>query len=162
MTKPRISIIAAIGTNNRALGKNNQLLWRIGEDLKRFKALTTGHPIIMGRKTFESIRRALPNRTNIVITRNKDFFAEGIISCNSFEDALKIAKEKEAEEIFIIGGGEIYKQTLPYTDRLYLTLIQSNIEGDTFFPEYLDFKKEIERSEHHSEKIPYTFLTLEK
>src|SRR3989344_5036089 len=140
MNTPHISCIAALGTTTRAIGKNNTLLWRIKEDLGRFKSLTTGHPIIMGRKNFESIGRPLPNRTNIVITRNKEYAAEGCFVVHSFDEAVTKAKEVEEKEIFIIGGGEIYTQALPITHKLYLTLVDSNETGDVFFPDYSGFK----------------------
>jgi len=118
-------MIAAVG-RNRELGRGNELLWHIPEDLKRFKALTLGHPVIMGRKTFESIGKPLPGRTNLVVSR----------SALSLEDALAQAKKLDKEEVFIIGGAQIYEQALPYADRLYLTLIEDTKEADAFFPEY--------------------------
>jgi dihydrofolate reductase len=162
MEKPRISIIAAIGAQNNALGRNNNLIWKIPGDLNRFKQLTTGHPIIMGRKTFESIGRPLPNRTNIVITRNNDFKAEGVLITHSFDEALAEAKLIEDEEIFIIGGGEIYKQALPFTHRLYLTLVHDEQDGDVYFPAYFEFQTAISREEHLDETPPFTYLVLEK
>src|SRR3990167_1946465 len=117
-----ISIIAAVGRNKRAIGKAGALLWRISDDLKRFKALTTGHTVIMGRKTFDSIGKALPNRTNIVVTHNSDFRAEGVTVEKSLEEALQLAQtlvqgNHKNSEIFVIGGGEIYKQALPLADK---------------------------------------------
>ena len=160
---PKISLIAAIGKTTRAIGKNNQLLWKIPEDLQRFKKLTSGHPIIMGRKTFESIGRPLPNRTNIVVTRNKNFTANGCIIVNSLESALEKAGETNREEIFIIGGAEIYNRALPLADKLYLTIVESDAEGDAFFPEYQkDFNKIIFKQEGISNGLKYTFLDLEK
>lgn len=160
MTKPRISIIAAIGRQNELGGKNN-LLWRIPEDLKRFKALTSGHPIIMGRKTYESIGRPLPNRENIVITRNKDFRPEGVVVVCSVEEALTKAREKEKEEIFVIGGAEIYKQSLPFLTRLYLTVIDDSKPADVFFPDYSDFKKIVSSERKNYGDLKYTWLILE-
>lgn len=161
---PKISIIAAIGNNSRAVGKDNKLLWHMPHDLKRFKKITDGHPVIMGGKTFESIGRVLPNRLNIVITRDKNFSTEGAKVCFSPEQALALAKEHDKHEIFIIGGGEIWKQMLPSADRLYLTLVDENenTEADTFFPDYSDFKKIIskERDEEHSPAS--TFVILER
>lgn len=159
---PKISVIAVISQEKRALGVNNGLLWKIEGDLPRFKALTTGHPVIMGRKTFESIGRPLPNRTNIVITRNTDFKIEGASVVSSIEEALTLAKQSEQEEIFIIGGGEIYKQSLHLVDRLYLTLVDDEPEADVFFPEYSEFTKEISREEHPEHNPPFTYITLEK
>jgi len=161
MKKACISIIAAIGEETRALGKNNQLLWRISPDLKRFKALTLGHPVIMGRKTFESIGRPLLGRLNIVITRNEEFKAPGVILVHSLGEALE--KAQKSEKIFIIGGGELYKEALPLADKLYLTLVKSGADGDVFFPEYRNiFTKEIFREEHTEEPVPYTWLEMEK
>lgn len=129
----QISIIAAF-TENRVLGKNNQLIWHLPEDLKNFKRLTSGHPIIMGRKTFESLGRPLPNRTNIVITHNPDYQATGCVIVSSLEEAIQKATGIDREEIFIIGGGEIYTQALPLADTMYLTHVHTMLEGDTFFP----------------------------
>ena len=159
--KARISAIAAIGAQNRVLGKENKLLWHIKEDWDRLKALSHGHPIIMGRKTFESIGKPLPKRTNIVVTRDKSFSAEGCVVVHSLEDAVRKAREVDQNEIFIFGGAEIYKQALPFTDRLYLTLVESEESGDAFFPAYAEFKTEIERV-HHEGNPAYTFLTLER
>jgi dihydrofolate reductase len=158
----RVNIIAALG-HNRAIGYKNDLLARIPDDLKRFKALTTGHPIIMGRKTFESIGKPLPNRTNIVITRNRDWSAEGVVTIESLEKALSEAAAIDGGEIFIIGGGDIYTQALPFADRLYLTLIESDQAGDVFFPPYETlFTKKISEEAHEYEGLPYRFVVLEK
>jgi len=161
MEKPIVSIIAVISKQKRAMGIKNGLLWKIEGDLPRFKALTTGHPIIMGRKTYESIGRPLPNRTNIVVTRNPEFKVDGVVRAESLEEALEIAKE-EKEEIFVIGGGEIYKQALPFTDRLYLTIVNDEPEADTFFPDYSEFKKEISREEHPEHSPPFSYVILER
>ena len=134
MTK--ISIIAAISRKDRGLGKDNDLLWRIPDDLKRFKKLTMGHPIIMGRKTYESIGHPLPGRDNIVVTRNEDYQVEGVIVTHSLEEAIEKAKSLDDEEVFIIGGGQIYEQAIPIAQKLYLTLIDTEKEADVFFPEY--------------------------
>ena len=128
-----ITTIVAKAENN-IIGNNNELIWHLPNDLKRFKALTSGHPIIMGRKTFESIGRALPNRTNIVITRNSDWSFEGVLVVNSLEEAIKKAKEID-EHIFIIGGGNIYEQALDISDALEVTEVHHPFEGDTQFPE---------------------------
>lgn len=129
---PKISIIVAIAKNN-VIGKDNQLIWHLPADLKHFKNLTTGHHIIMGRKTFESIGKPLPNRTSIIITRQKDYAFEGCITAGSLEEAL--TKVKYDDEIFIIGGGEIYAQAMPVADKLYITKIEQEFEGDIVFPE---------------------------
>lgn len=172
MTKPKISIIVAIGSKNRVIGKQNELLFHIGDDFKRFKSLTLNHPIIMGRKTFESIGHPLPERINIVVTRNVEFKPEGVIIFHSIEEALQKAKEienlslieTEQKEIFIIGGGEIYKEALPFTDKIYLTIVESDKEGDIFFPDYSNFKKETFREERRDEKtgLKYSWVNLEK
>jgi dihydrofolate reductase len=138
-----ISLIAAIGAGNRALGKDGQLLWQIPDDLKRFKAITSGHPVIMGRKTWESLPekfRPLPGRLNIVVTRQEGYEATGAEVCASLETALAMAQGTHAAEggmeVFVIGGGELYKEALTFADKLYLTLIDEEKEGDVFFPEY--------------------------
>lgn len=161
METPIISAIAAIA-ENRALGKDNKLLFHIPEDMRRFKELTTGHAVIMGRKTYESIGRPLPHRTNIVVTRNKDFLAPGTIVKSSVKEAIEYARMIEKEEIFIIGGGEIYTQALPFTDRLYLTVVKGNPEADTFFPFYTQFNKVIKKEVKSSKNYSYTFELLEK
>lgn len=132
------TIVVAMGKNNE-IGSNNQLLWHLPKDLKHFKELTSGHPVVMGRKTFESIRRPLPNRTNIVVSQRKDWFQEGILIVGSLKEALKFAKKID-EDIFIIGGGEIYKQTIDLCERLKVTRVDAELQGDTFFPE-IDPKK---------------------
>lgn len=133
MGKPRISIIAAIA-NNRVIGIDNTLPWHLPEDLKHFKALTTGHHILMGRKTYESLGRPLPNRTSVVITRTRNSPIPGCIVANSIEDA--IAACGADDEIFFIGGAELYRQALNFADRIYLTEIQADFEGDAWFPEF--------------------------
>ncbi|MFC0344387.1 dihydrofolate reductase [Epilithonimonas hispanica] len=132
-----ITIIAAIGKNN-ALGKDNQLLWRLPKDLKHFKSLTENHPVVMGRKTYESIGKALPNRTNIVVSRKDNWFEENILIVSKLKEALKFAK-KINENFFIIGGGEIYKQTMELADKLEITYVEEDFEADTFFPK-IDLK----------------------
>lgn len=127
-----ISIIVAVSKNG-AIGKDNQLLWRLPEDLKRFKKLTLGHPIIMGRKTFDSIGKPLPGRKSIVITRNPDFQFDDVIVVHSVNEALSEAKKLNSEEAFIIGGGEVYKLALPLADKLYITEVETEIDGDTYF-----------------------------
>jgi dihydrofolate reductase len=127
-----ISIIVVVAENG-AIGFDNHLLCHISEDLKRFKSLTLGHHIIMGRKTYESVGKPLPGRINIVITRQENFRAEGCLVVKSLEDALELAKQDS--EVFIVGGGEIYRQALSITDKIYLTRIHAGLAGDTFFPE---------------------------
>ena len=127
-----IIMIAATAENN-ALGKNNELVWHLPNDFKRFKNLTSGHHIIMGRKTFESFPKPLPNRTHIVITRQQDYNPEGCIVVNSIEEAIKSCPIDE--NIFIIGGGEIYNLGLPFSDKIELTIVHHTFEADAFFPE---------------------------
>lgn len=161
MSEPRISVIAAI-SKNRVLGKDNQLLWKIPADMKRYVALTTGHPIIMGRKTFESIGRPLPRRTNIVITRDQNYEAPGCVVVSSLEAALAEAKKIESREIFIIGGGQIYAESLRFADRLYLTVVDQEAQGDAFFPDYSEFSKVLNEQSGEHEGLHYKFLDLER
>lgn len=139
------------------------MLWHIPEDMRHFKELTTGHVVIMGRKTYETLGKPLPNRTNIVITRDLSYKAEGAIVVHSLDDALGKAKEHETNEVFIMGGGEIYEQAIGLADKLYLTLVHQNFEGDVFFPKYPEFKKEVFREESESaDGLKFTFSELEK
>ena len=123
----------AAAAENKALGKDNQLIWHLPNDFKRFKSLTTGHHIIMGRKTFESFPKPLPNRTHVIITRQRDYQAEGCIVVDSIEKAIE--KCPENEESFIIGGGEIYRLAMPYSDKIELTVVHHVFDADAFFPE---------------------------
>lgn len=159
-----ISHIAAC-SENRVIGKDNELPWNIPEDWKFFKQKTTGKVLIMGRKTFESLGKPLPNRLNVIITRDPNYKAEGAVVFQTIDQALEFAKSKipeYGEEIFIGGGGEIYKQTLPIADRVYLTIIHKDFEGDAFYPQLPEGEfKEVERSER-TEPIPFTFLTYDR
>lgn len=159
-----ISIIVAVAENG-AIGKDNRLLWRLSDDLKQFKALTSGHAVIMGRKTFESIGKPLPNRTNIVITRHgKVSDSESVLTVNSIEKAIETAKEVEGnEEIFIIGGGNIYEQSLGITDKIYLTEVKVAIDGDTFFPKLNEDEwEEVSRKSYQkNEKNDHDFDVVE-
>lgn len=158
----RISIIAALGYD-RTLGHNNELLWRIPDDLKRFKRLTLGHPVIMGRKTFESLGKPLPGRPNLVVTRNKGWVAEGVATFHSLTDALAEAKHLDPEEVFVIGGAQVYAEVLPFTDRLYLTLINEVKEADAFFPSYEHlFTKILSEEEHSWNGLRYQWIDLER
>ncbi|MEK7564476.1 MAG: dihydrofolate reductase [Patescibacteria group bacterium] len=163
-----ISIIAAIGKNNE-LGKGNDLLWKLPADMKHFRETTKGHTVIMGRKTFESIGKALPNRRNIIITRDKKYKVDGTEIAHSLEDALARARTPlaEGEEIFIIGGGEIYKQAFDFTDKLYITHIDAeDKKSDTFFPEIIPIVwNETSHKEHKKDSenpFNYTFSIYEK
>ncbi|MDD3480640.1 MAG: dihydrofolate reductase [Patescibacteria group bacterium] len=157
----KISIIVATA-KDRAIGKDNCLLWDIPADLKHFKELTSGHPVIMGQKTFESIGRPLPGRTNIVLCK-EGVSNEGCITVNSIPEAIRRAKSVDNEEVFIIGGGSIYAQTLELADRLYLTLVEGDYGADTYFPEYEHLFKNLVFSESgESNGYRYKFLVLEK
>ncbi|MCO4794687.1 MAG: dihydrofolate reductase [Bacteriovoracaceae bacterium] len=128
-----ISIIVAIGKNGE-IGNKGNLLWHLPADLKKFKETTMGHHMIMGRKTFESIGKALPGRTTVIVTRNNDYKKESCLIASSLEEAISIAKEAGEQEVMIIGGGEIYKQSLPLAQKIYLTEVEYVGEADTFFP----------------------------
>jgi dihydrofolate reductase len=189
----KISAVAAI-SKNRVLGKNNDLIFKIPEDQKRFRDITSGHTVIMGRRTYESIGRPLPNRLNIVISRDPQFKAEGCVVVGSVKEAVEYAKktppssalyhpipakQKNGEprfrasspvqgegnpdqEIFIVGGGQIYKESLGITDKLYLTIVDQEAEGDAFFPDYSEFKKVIHEEQKEWNGLKYTFLDLER
>ncbi|MFI3287275.1 MAG: dihydrofolate reductase [Rikenellaceae bacterium] len=150
-----INIIVAVAENN-VIGCHNKLIWHISEDLKRFKSLTTGHPIIMGRKTYESIGRPLPGRLNVVITRSRDLVIEGVSIVGSLQEAVELTKESEP---FVIGGGEIYAQSLPLAGRLYITRVHQSPQGDTYFPE-LDLSEW--RETLREEREGYTFIDYER
>ena len=205
MGKTIISIIDAIGSNGE-LEKDNKLLWRIPEDLKRFKQLTQNHAVIMGRKTFESIGKPLPNRINIVVTRDIEkarrrifssasppkggapkrltqkqasslssggkiaFASPSLIICSSFETAIGLAQNSRIyhlssiinDEIFVIGGGQIYEQGIQYADKLYLTIVEGIYEADTFFPDYSVFKNVVHKETRKADGYTFIFLDLEK
>ena len=158
-----ISLIAAMA-RNRIIGKDNDMPWHLPADLAHFKRVTMGKPVIMGRRTYESIGFPLPGRKNVVITRNADYAPEGIVVVDSVEAAL--SEVSDADEVMIIGGGQLYREMLPHADRLYLTRIQADIEGDTEFPDYTVFEwKEIDREVYEADdKNAYDleFVTLEK
>jgi len=160
---PQISIIVAID-ENKAIGKDNQLLWHLPNDLKFFKKTTSGHPIIMGRKTFDSIGKPLPNRRNIVITRNRDLKIEGAEVYTSLSEALRNFPEED--EVFIIGGAEIYMQALPISDKIYLTQVHHQFEADTYLDGFNIRDWKILSKENHfkDEKhlYNYSFLVLQK
>ena len=159
----RLSIIAAMSAN-RVIGNNNNLPWRLPADLKRFKSLTMGHHLIMGRKTFESIGQPLPGRTTVVITHQTGFAPEGVLVAHSIDQALHVVAGDD--EVFVAGGAQIYQQMLPRADRLYLTSIHEEFEGDTNFPEFeeSDWQLISEENQEPDAKNPYTysFLIYEK
>ncbi|TMM32311.1 dihydrofolate reductase [Polaribacter aestuariivivens] len=160
-----ITVIAAIAKNN-ALGKNNDLIWHLPADLKRFKKITTGHYILMGRNTFESIGKPLPNRTTVIITRNKNYFKDGCLIAHSLEEALELAKEEE--KIFIIGGAQIYKETIEkdLADQLDITIVHKSFEADVYFPEInpkvwkIISKEDFKADEKN--KYDYSFVSYQK
>ena len=151
-----ISIIVAVAAN-RAIGLNNKMPWHITEDLQRFKAITMGSPVVMGRKTFESLRSALPGRKNVVITRNSDYKADGAVVVHSLEEAIKACEG--VEEIFIMGGAQIYEQALPIADRFYLTRVLHDYEADTYFPDWDINEWEVESMEAYEcgSEFPHPF-----
>lgn len=161
MTEARIALVVAMA-ENRVIGRGNALPWKISEDLRFFKKITMGKPILMGRKTFQSIGKALPGRTNIVISRDPDFAAEGIKTAPDLETAIKLAKLESPEEIMIIGGAEIYALALPLADRIYLTEVHAKIDGDAWFPAYDRAEwSETARTDFDSEPA-FSFVTLDR
>jgi dihydrofolate reductase len=158
-----ITLIAAVAENN-ALGKDNQLLWHLPDDFKRFKNITSGHHIIMGRKTFESFPKPLPNRTHVIITRQKDYQPEGCLIVDSFAKAISVCPKDE--ELFIIGGGEIYKQSIEMADKLDITRVHHTFDADTFFPEIDLTKWKLTSVEYHPKdekhRFDFTFETYLK
>ena len=165
----KIAMIAAVAENN-AIGINNKMPWYLPGDLRYFKAVTMGKPIIMGRKTFDSLRKPLPGRTNIVITRDKDWSHEGVKVVHSLQDAISLAEDVALingnDELMVIGGAEIYRQALPQADRLYLTRVYQSFKGDAFFPELNDAEwQEVAREDQHSEDeepLKFSYLVLER
>lgn len=163
MNYPKISLIAAIASGNRALGKDNKLIYKIPADLERFKKLTTGHVVIMGRKTFESIGRALPNRMNIVVTTHPEGLqGRGVFPVINLREAFYLAEEKEKKEIFVIGGANIYEQTIGRANKLYLTIVEGNPDADAYFPDYSDFRNVVFEKPGEYDNMKYEFIDLEK
>ncbi len=168
MNDPRISIISALD-EKRGIGKGNDLLFKIPRDMQRLKTLTTGHPLVMGRKTFESLGRRLPNRAHIVISRDpegtKNLSYQPDVIVPSLEEALEKAKACDgSDEIFIFGGGQIFTEAVEkgLVDRLYLTLVKGDYDADVFFPDYSMFTKVLKKEEHEEDGYQYTFLDLER
>ena len=158
-----LSILVAVAENG-AIGKDNDLIWYLSDDLKRFKALTTGHTIIMGRKTFESLPKgALPNRTNVVLTKDKSKSYPNCLMLHSVEEIIEKYAE-DSEEHFIIGGGQLYADLLPFAKRIYLTRVHHSFEADVFFPEIEMEEWLVESEEKHSvsekNEFPYSFVNL--
>lgn len=160
-----ICIVVALSSKKRAIGNKGKLLWHIPGDLQRFKSLTLGHPVIMGRKTFESIVSysggPLPDRTNIIVSRSVTHI-DGCLVFDSLEKALTAAKELDRDEIHIGGGSEIYTQALPFVDRLYITRVHDEPEADAFFPEYTEFKKVVSEEKRDHDGLLYEWVTLER
>lgn len=160
---PEVTLIAAAGENNE-LGKDNDLVWHLPDDFKRFKILTTGHYIIMGRRTFETFPKLLPNRTHVVITRKENYSPEGAIVVHSIDEALEVAKNDKHP--FVIGGGEIYKLSLPKADRIELTRVHGTFDADTYFPEFNEENWKLVSSEFHPKddrhNYSFTYLTYDR
>jgi dihydrofolate reductase len=168
VARPRIALIWAMA-RNRVIGRHNRLPWRLPVDMQHFRELTSGHPVLMGRKTFESLGRPLPNRTNIVITSDRGYAPNGCLVAHSLDEAIAMAVPHvppNDPEIFVIGGAQLYAQMLPRADRLYVTLVETEVEGDAWFPEFdLQAWHETQRDAHPGDaKNPYpcVFLTLER
>lgn len=160
-----ISTIVAVAKNN-VIGKDNDIPWYLPADLKYFKKITTGHHIIMGRKCYESIGRPLPKRTNVVVTRNPFFIASGCLITHNVAEAVQLAKANGEEEVFIIGGGQIYEIALPHVDRIYLTEVDVKVDGDIFFPTIdpnnWNLIKETKNKSDEKNEYDYTFKVLER
>jgi len=154
----QLSIIVAIA-NNQVIGINNTLPWHLPDDLKRFRALTTGHHIIMGRKTYESLGRLLPGRTTVIVTRNKNYRLEGALIAHSLEGAVALCKNDD--EVFLIGGAELYQDGLKLADKLYITEVDLTVDGDAFFPEFdLNLWQETSREAHTSAQgLSFSYIT---
>ena len=163
MENRELTIIAAVSINN-VIGNNNKLIWKLSNDLKRFKKLTTNHSVIMGRKTFESLPNPLPDRDNIVITRDTNYLKPNIQVCSSIEDAINLTKTDT--QPFIIGGGEIYTQTINIVDKIELTRVHEEFDGDAYFPEIpLDIFELINEENYNSDlenEFDYSYLTYKK
>ena len=169
MNKPKISAVCAMDSK-RGIGKDSKLLFRIKEDFERMRKVILGKPIIMGRKTYESVLsytdgKIIPGSTNIVVTNDPDYWEkhkEGCVVVHSLDEAIMKAEEENPKEIIIFGGGKIYKEALPITDKLYLTIVEGDFKADTFFPDYSEFKRVIFEESHKSDGLKYKFLDLER
>ncbi|WP_163998101.1 dihydrofolate reductase [Pyxidicoccus caerfyrddinensis] len=158
----RLSAIVAMASN-RVIGAGNQLPWRLSADLARFKKLTMGHTLVMGRKTYESIGRPLPGRTFVVVTRQQDYAPQGVTVAHSVDEALSLAQARGDDEVFIAGGADLYAQTMDRWNRLYLTRIAREFPGDTYFPEVdLSGWRLVEDEQHPEAELPHAFLTYER
>ena len=159
--KQTISIICAIA-KDRGIGYQNKLLIHLSPDLQHFKKITSGHMVIMGQTTFESIGKPLPNRVNVVLTKDKNFTAPDCVIKYSIEEALEFAKNSDDNEVFFIGGASIYAQSIKYADKLYLTLLDKTWPADTFFPEYAEFSKILSEEEHEHDGLKFKYVELVK
>jgi dihydrofolate reductase len=159
---PRLSLIAALASKDRAIGKDNRLLWHIPADLRHFKEITAGHPVIMGERTFHSIGRPRPGRLNIVLSDNPAFAVPGVSVASSLDEALSKARQADQEEVFVIGGASVFAQTIEAADRLYLTLVEGEYAADTFFPEYGAFTTVLREEVKEEGGHRFRFVTLEK
>jgi dihydrofolate reductase len=161
----RISLLVAMD-ENRGIGIENRLPWRLSTDLKRFKSLTMGHCLVMGRKTYESIGRSLPGRTMILISRNPAYLANGCLIAHSVDEALNMAKTSGESEVFIIGGGEVFSQTIDIADRIYLTYVHSQVVADTYFPEISASQwmqlESVDYPAGENDQYPHTYRILER
>ncbi|HUP63390.1 MAG TPA: dihydrofolate reductase [Thermoanaerobaculia bacterium] len=162
----RLSIIAALSSNN-VIGRNGQLPWHLSTDLKRFKSLTMGHHLLMGRRTFDAVGRPLPGRISVVITHRDDFAVEGVIIAHSLEEAIRVAAEAGDDEPFIAGGAQIYEQSMHRADRMYLTRVHEEVEGDAFFPDFDDVSEwHLVDAEHfdgdEKNDYPFSFLMYDR
>ena len=162
----KLSLLAALSTNN-VIGRDNQVPWRLSTDLKRLKNMTMGHHILMGRKTYESVGKPLPGRTNVVITRQEDYAPEGVTVVHSLEEAVRVATANGEDEAFVLGGAEIYDQAMHRADRMYLTRVHAEVGGDTYFPDFDDVSEwRLTDAEHfdadEKNEFPFSFLTYER
>lgn len=160
-----LTLVVAAAKNN-VIGKDNQLLWRLPNDMRYFKNVTWGMPVVMGRKTYESLGKPLAGRTNIVITRNKAWKADGVSVVSGLDDAIFLTKEMDVKELMVIGGGEIYKMAMPKARRIHLTRVDAELEGDTYFPEIDPLLwKQVSRSDHPADEkhaYAYSFQVWER
>ena len=162
----KLSLLAALSTNN-VIGRNNEVPWRLSTDLKFLKSKTMGHHVIMGRKTYESVGRPLPGRTNVIITRQENYAPEGVTVVHSLEEAVRIAQQNGDDEAFVLGGAEIYAQAMHRADRMYLTRVHAEVEGDTWFPDFDDVSEwHLVDAEHfdadEKNEFPFSFLRYER
>jgi len=159
-----IALVVAAAENN-VIGKDNNLIWHLPADLQHFKSITMGHPMLMGRKTFESIGKPLPGRTTIIITTQQDYKAEGCVVTHSLQEAIEKGRELD-EQLYVIGGAEIYRRILPQADTIYLTRVHESFDGDAYFPELQEDAWQLIAEEHHEpdekNKYSYTFQTLKR